>query len=185
MEIAKDKVVSVSYSLEVKGKEIENVKADNPLKFIFGSGMLLPKFEENLLGKQPGDGFEFRLSAKDAYGERNEQMIVDLPLNIFEMNGKVDYEVVKEGNILPMQDRSGNRLNGIIKEVKALEKIVKMDFNHPLAGEELHFTGKVEEVRDATDKELAEGLFGEKVQHDCSGGDCSSECCDHCGGHCH
>ncbi len=48
MKIAKDTVVSVSYSLEVKGKEIENVKADNPLKFIFGSGMLHPKIAENL-----------------------------------------------------------------------------------------------------------------------------------------
>lgn len=184
MKIAKDKVVSVTYSLEVNGKEIENVKAESPLKFIFGSGMLLPKFEENLLDKEPGDPFEFRLPAKDAYGEKNDQMIVDLPLSIFEIDGKVDYEVVKEGNILPMQDRSGNRLNGIIKEVKALENIVKMDFNHPLAGEELHFTGKVEEVRDATEKEMAEGLFGEKIKHECSG-DCGDHCGDHCGGHCH
>lgn len=179
MKVAKDKVISVSYTLRVKGKEVEQVGADNPLKFIFGSGMLLPKFEANLLEKEVGDGFEFKLSAADAYGEVNPQMIAEIPLSVFEMDGKVDFEVIKEGNILPMQDRAGNRMNGIVKKVEALEQKVTMDFNHPLAGEELHFVGKVEEVRDATEKELKEGLFGEKLPHQCS-----DEGCSHCGGGC-
>ena len=95
----------------------------------------------------------------------------------------LEEEVIKAGNILPMQDRQGHRMNGIVKEVKAIENKVTMDFNHPLAGEKLHFTGKVEAVRDATQKELDEGLYGEKVQHNCSDENCSS-----CGGgcsHCH
>lgn len=179
MKVSKDKVVSVSYSLKVNGKEVENVKGDSPLKFILGSGMLLPKFEANLMDKEVGDPFDFKLSAAESYGEVNPQLIVELPLNLFEMDGKVDFELVKEGNIIPMQDKAGNRMNGIVKEVKALEQKVKMDFNHPLAGEELHFTGKIEEVRQATEKELKEGLFGEKLPHDCS-----HEGCDHCGG-CH
>ena len=179
MKVAKDKVVSVTYTLKVKGNQVEKVEAGNPLKFILGSGMLLPKFEENLLDKEVGDGFEFRLSAADAYGEVNPQMIAEIPLTVFERNGHVDFEVVKEGNIIPMQDRAGHRMNGIIKEVKALEGKVTMDFNHPLAGEELHFVGKIEEVRDATEKELTEGLFGEKIPHECSG-----EGCSHCGGGC-
>ena len=54
MKIAKDMVVSLSYTLTVKGNEIEKVGAAEPLTFIFGSGMLLPKFEENVLGKSEG-----------------------------------------------------------------------------------------------------------------------------------
>jgi len=182
MKISENKVVSLSYKLMVKGAEIEKVEAAEPLTFIFGSGMLLPKFEENVRDKEVGDSFDFELEAEDAYGQVNPQMIVDLPLKMFEMNGKVDYEVIKAGNILPMQDREGHRMNGIIKEVKALEEKVTMDFNHPLAGEKLHFQGKVENVREATEKELNDGLYGEKIQHDCSD-DCCSSCgggCDHC-----
>ncbi len=180
MKIAKDMVVSLSYVLTVKGNEIEKVGAAEPLTFIFGSGMLLPKFEENVLGKSEGDPFEFSLEAHEAYGEMNPQMVVELPLKMFEMDGKVDYEVIKVGNILPMQDREGHRMNGIVKDVKALEGKVTMDFNHPLAGEKLHFAGKVEKVREATEKELKEGLYGEKIPHECS-----DEGCSHCSGHCH
>ncbi len=181
MKVAKEKVVSVTYTLKVKGNQVEKVEAESPLRFILGSGMLLPKFEENLMGKEVGDSFEFRLCAADAYGEVNPQLVAEIPMSVFEQNGKVDFEVVKEGNIIPMQDRAGNRMNGIIKEIKAIEGKVTMDFNHPLAGEELHFVGKIEEVRDATEKELTEGLFGEKIPHDC---DCSHDGCSHCGGGC-
>ncbi|MBR3303261.1 MAG: FKBP-type peptidyl-prolyl cis-trans isomerase [Bacteroidales bacterium] len=180
MNISKDKVVSLSYTLTVNGKQIEQVNATEPLRFIFGGGMLLPKFEANLLDKKVGDSFEFELEAADAYGVHNPNMVVDLPLNMFEMDGKIDYEIIKEGNILPMQDKNGNRMNGCIKEVKSIEGVVVMDFNHPLAGETLHFKGKVEEVREATEKELTEGLYGEKIAHNCSEGGCSS-----CGGGCH
>ena len=180
MKVAKDKVVSVTYTLKVKGNQIEKVEADNPLQFILGSGMLLPKFEAQLLDKEVGDAFDFHLASADAYGEVNPQMIAELPLSIFEMDGKVDFDVIKEGNILPMQTRDGQRMNGIVKEVKALEQKVTMDFNHPLAGEELHFTGKIEEVRDATEKELKEGLHGEKIAHQCH-----EDGCSHCGGGCH
>lgn len=183
MKAEQNKVVSLSYTLTVNGHEIEKVVAEEPLTFIFGSGMLLPKFEENILNKVAGDAFEFSLEAEDAYGQVNPQMIVDLPLNMFEIDGKIDFEVIKAGNILPMQDRQGHRMNGIVKEVKAIENKVTMDFNHPLAGEKLHFAGKVENVREATQKELDEGLYGEKIQHNCSDEGCSS-----CGGgcsHCH
>ena len=183
MNVDLNKVVSLSYTLKVNGREIEKVEATEPLTFIFGGGMLLPKFEENVKEKAVGDTFDFELEPADAYGEMNPQMVVDLPLKMFEMDGKIDYEIIKAGNILPMQDREGHRMNGIIKDVKALEQKVTMDFNHPLAGEKLHFTGKVESIREATEKELQDGLYGEKIPHECSDENCSS-----CGGgcsHCH
>lgn len=183
MKIENGKFVSVSYTLTVKGKEIEKVEPTDALQFELGSGMLLPKFEENLMGKEVGDSFDFTLSSGEAYGERDSGRVVDLPLRTFEMEGKIDFELVKEGNLIPMQDTAGNRMNGIVKKVNAVEGLVTMDFNHPLAGEELHFTGKVVAVRDLTATERKNGVNGERIQHTCSdkGCHCSDDtCCSHC-----
>lgn len=183
MEISLNKVVALSYTLVVDGDIIETVTAEKPMQFIFGTGYLLPKFEENVKGKKVGDTFDFKLPAVDAYGEVNQDAIVELPKKIFEVDGKIQEDVLKVGNVLPMMDSEGNRLNGAIDQVK--EESIIMNFNHPLAGAELHFTGKVEAVREATETELKNGLFNEKVQHSCGDG-CSSGDCSSCGcGGCH
>lgn len=182
MEIELNKVVSLSYTLEVDGDIIETVTAEKPMQFIFGTGYLLPKFEENIKGKKVGDTFDFVLDAPDAYGNTNEDAIVELPKKIFEVDGKIQENVLYVGNVLPMMDSEGNRLNGTIDEVK--EDTVIMNFNHPLAGASLHFSGKVEAIREATETELTNGLFNEKVQHSCGDG-CGSDCSScGCGG-CH
>lgn len=178
MEINLNKVISLSYTLEVDGDIVETVTAEKPMQFIFGTGYLLPKFEENIKGKKKGDTFDFKLAAADAYGNVNPDAIVELPKNLFEVEGKVEEGLLTVGNVLPMMDSEGNRLNGAIDEIK--EDVVVMNFNHPLAGADLHFSGKVEEIREATEKELTNGLFNEKMQHSCSEGGCAS-----CGGGCH
>lgn len=177
MEINTNKVVSLSYTLIVDGDTVETVTAEKPLKFIFGSGYLLPKFEENVHTKKAGDKFEFQLSAKEAYGEKNPDAIVEIPKTAFEVEGKVEEGILVVGKVLPMMDSEGNRLNGAIDEIK--ESVVVMNFNHPLAGKTLNFKGEVVEVREATEEEIKNGLYGEKAQHEC-GDDCSS-----CGCGCH
>ncbi|MCI1779216.1 MAG: peptidylprolyl isomerase [Bacteroidales bacterium] len=180
MKVENNKVVSLSYTLTVADKVFETVTAEKPLQFIFGTGMLLPKFEANVSGKDIGDEFEFELPAADAYGEVNPQAIVELPMNIFEVDGKIDENVIKVGETLPMRDSEGNQLSGKITEMK--DNSLMMDFNHPLAGSDLHFKGKVEQVRDASQEELTNGLFGEKLQHECCGGCGGDECCGEGGG---
>ncbi|MGE4415335.1 MAG: peptidylprolyl isomerase, partial [Bacteroidales bacterium] len=69
------------------------------------------------------------------------------------------------------QDSEGNRLQGTIDQIK--DESVVMNFNHPLAGSELNFKGEVVEVREATEEELASGLFGEKASSSCGDGGCS------------
>lgn len=184
MEINQNKVVAITYTLIVDGKEADKATAENPLKFIFGTGMLLPKFEENLENKKAEDTFEFTLTPEEGYGLPMPEMIVELPKNIFEVDGKVQEEILFVGNIIPMMNNMGGIMQGKVAEVR--EDVVVMDFNHPMAGKTLNFSGKVIEVREATEQELTDGLFGEKKAHQggCSGS-CSDDCCSSCGGGCH
>jgi FKBP-type peptidyl-prolyl cis-trans isomerase SlyD len=155
MVISNEKVVSLTYQLKVDGKEVETVKEDKPLVFLYGAGQMLPKFEENLKGLKAGDEFKFDIACDDAYGQATDEAVIDLPKNIFEVEGKIDEGLLQEGNVIPMQNNEGQKFNGVVMEVK--DDAVKMDFNHPLAGDDLSFTGKVLEVRDATKEETEHG----------------------------
>jgi FKBP-type peptidyl-prolyl cis-trans isomerase SlyD len=167
MEISKNNVISLTYTLKLdhaEGELVEKVEKTEPLVFIYGVGMMLPKFEENLTGKVVGDTFEFTLASPDAYGDYQLDMIVNLPLDIFMVDGKVDYEMLKEGNMLPMMDNQGNHLQGKVLGVEA--ETVRMDFNHPMSGKTLHFSGEILDVREATEEELSHGhVHGEGMEH--------------------
>jgi len=176
MKIGANKVVSLSYTLEVDGDVMETVTTEKPLEFIYGTGYLLPKFEENVTNKEVGDSFEFVLTASEGYGEENPDAIIELPKDMFMVDGKIEDGLLTVGNILPMQDSDGNRLQGSIDEVK--DDVVVMNFNHPLAGADLHFKGSVVAVREASQSELSQGLMGEQ------GSSCGDGGCSGCSG-CH
>jgi FKBP-type peptidyl-prolyl cis-trans isomerase SlyD len=180
MEITKEKVVSITYELRKdteNGEVVETVANDNPLTFIYGTGGMLPKFEENLGGLKTGDAFKFGLNSEDAYGPVVENAIVEVPIDVFKVDGEVDKNILQTGNMVPMMDNAGNRLNGKILGIG--EETVEMDFNHPMAGKNLFFTGTIAEIREATEEELSHGhVHG-------NGGDCASgDCGDGQGGGC-
>ncbi|MDR3189559.1 MAG: peptidylprolyl isomerase, partial [Prevotellaceae bacterium] len=158
MQISKNKVVSLSYQLAIDGDIVDRASSQNPLSFIFGSGNLLPKFEDNIAGKRAGDAFKFTLTPAEGYGEVDEKGINEFPLDAFMVDGKLEEGLLAEGAVLPMQDNAGNVFQATVLEVK--KSSVVLDFNHPLAGMELSFEGSIVEVRDATEKELAKGLGG-------------------------
>ncbi|MBA4321180.1 MAG: peptidylprolyl isomerase [Odoribacter sp.] len=156
MEIDHNRMVSLIYMLretDTKGRILEELQESKPLNFVFGTGKLLPAFENHILSLKTGDGFSFNLSADKAYGERREEMINDVPISVFENEGNIDENVCRVGNEVPMVDGSGNPFNGIIIEIS--EEIVRMDFNHPMAGVDLFFSGKIIDVREATEEEIA------------------------------
>ena len=159
MKITANKSVSAEYELYVDGEVegevelMEKATSDKPLSFIFGVGMMLPKFEENLFGMQAGDKFDFTISTEDGYGEYDDENVLDLDRAIFEIDGKIDEEVIYPDNVVPLMDNEGNRINAQIVSVS--DTHVKVDLNHPLAGENLHFKGSVIEVREANEQELA------------------------------
>ena len=184
MKISKNKFVSVTYDLNVGDENerelMESATKENPLNFIFGTGSMLPAFEENIKELETGSEFQFSLSPENAYGEYIEENVAELPKTIFEVNGKFDEEYIKEGITLPMMSSTGERMNGSVLEVK--ENIVVMDFNHPLAGETLHFSGKVIDVHEPTEEEIA--AINQAMGGGCCGGGCDCDDCgdDDCGG---
>jgi FKBP-type peptidyl-prolyl cis-trans isomerase SlyD len=114
------------------------------------------------------------MSSEMAYGEKREEMIVNVPLAVFETDGKLNEDICRVGNEVPMMDTEGNPLNGTINEIT--DTYVRMDFNHPMAGLDLFFTGKVVDVRDATEEELS------GMNHSCSS--CGSSKDSGCSGSC-
>ncbi len=181
MKVAPYKFVAASYKLYV-GEDaeqdlVEETSAEQPLTFISGTGLMLEAFEKNLSGLSVGDSFDFVIPAGDGYGEYFDDRVVDLPKEMFEIDGVFDAERVYEDAVIPMMDSEGNRLQGSV--VSVADDVVIMDFNHPMAGESLHFIGKVEEVRDATEEEIQFALnpFPNGGGCNCEGGDCASGNC--------
>jgi len=147
MEIGPNKTASLSYVLTLveDDSEIENVSEENPAPFNFGVNQLLPVFEKNLSGLKIGDVFDFILNAEDAYGPVDQYAIFDIPKDTFEVDGKIDAEMLQLGNRIPLTDDDGNKHLG--KIIKVLEDAVTLDFNHPLAGKDLKFKGKILNVK--------------------------------------
>jgi FKBP-type peptidyl-prolyl cis-trans isomerase SlyD len=162
MTIENKKVVSVNYTLTSKQdpKEsesiVEKTTPGEPFVFLFGSGGLIAGFENNLRGKKKGETFDFHIKPEDAYGALDPSYVITIPIEAFKNDkGEIDRAALKVGEVLPMMDNQGNHLQGTVKEVK-LDSVV-MDFNHPLAGHELHFIGEILDIREASEEELAHG----------------------------
>lgn len=158
MVISAKKVVAVSYELRednAAGPVVEKTAADSPLVFLYGIGSMIPDFEKNLAGLKVGDTFAFGIQSENAYGKYDQQAVVDLPIQTFYVEGKLDTDILFLGNIVPMQTNDGRMMRGKVIAITA--DSVKMDFNHPMADKNLYFTGAVETVREASPEELAHG----------------------------
>jgi FKBP-type peptidyl-prolyl cis-trans isomerase SlyD len=177
MKIENNKIVSLIYELresDADGKIIETLDETRPLTFIYGTGRLLPVFESNIGLLKSGDLFRFILNSEMAYGDKREEMIVNVPVSVFETNGKINEDICRVGNEVPMTDSDGNPLSGIISEIT--DSFVRIDFNHPMAGLDLFFTGKIIDVREATQEEIA------GTNHSCTS--CGSYSDQGCSGSC-
>lgn len=171
------------YQIDPDGKEtlVHQVDPADPEKIIFGvtKGMILP-LEKAIEGKETGDEFDVKVDSREAFGDVDPEQVATLEKDIFVVDGKFDADVIKPGALVPMMTADGYRINGLVKEVT--DTNVVMDFNHPLAGKDVRFKGKITEVRDATEEELhpAHGC-GCGCSGGCDDGSCGSGCGDGCG----
>lgn len=160
MKIDDNKVVGIIYELKVSnsGQEallVEKIEPNDPFYFLYGNSGLPEGFELRLQGKDEGESFDFSLSVEEGFGERDEEAVVYLPKEAFMIEGEIDDNMLQEENFIPMMDDQGHQIQGKILKIEKDQVLV--DFNHPLVGMELHFNGKIESVRDATQEELTHG----------------------------
>ncbi len=148
MKIEKGKSAVVVYMLYTAGdnKMIESVSEKRPVSFSFGSGQLIDGFEENLIGLNAGDSFDFVVETEKAYGTSDPYAIFDISKDTFKTDGKLESGLLKIGKTFPMHDSNGNLHIGRIVAIHA--ETVTIDFNHPLVGKELRFKGKIIEVKE-------------------------------------
>ena len=202
MDTIGNKFIAVSYKLytiEDGEKElVEETTVGQPFQFLSGFGLTLEAFEEQIAGLEKGAEFDFELTKEEAYGDYEDERVLELDKQIFCINGHFDRERIYPEAIIPLQNEEGNRF--MAKVVNITEDKVTVDLNHPLAGCALNFVGTVDESRQATEEEVTamiRRLSGEGCGcgcHDCGGGNCGGDCggdCDgghdhDCGcGHCH
>ncbi|CAD7801944.1 FKBP-type peptidyl-prolyl cis-trans isomerase SlyD [Chryseobacterium aquaeductus] len=155
MTIENNHVVAVSYilhTIEQDGSKIlvEETTSENPLTFLYGVGMMIPKFEENIIGMKVGDKTAFVIQPEEAYGEKDPQAIAQLPIDMFKEAGTPPL-----GAILPLTDNEGNNFQAFVVEVTP--EVVVADLNHPMAGKTLDFQVEILNTRPATEEELSHG----------------------------
>ena len=179
MEQAENKYMTVAYKMymiEDGEREFgEEATVENPFPFITGMGLTLEAFERQVGTLAEGNSFDFTIPCAEAYGEYDEEHVIELPKSIFLVDGKFDDEHIVPDAIVPLMTGDGQRVNGSVVEVK--DDVVVMDMNHPLAGCDLQFVGQVVTCRPATKEEMAR-VAGAMAGGCCGGG------CDGCGGSC-
>ena len=166
------------YTIEDGEEDEEPVEVANrrhPFQFITKLGLVLPKFEEQIGHLERGDEFDFVIPCQDAYGEFNDELMFDVPQTVFMIDGKLDFNYVHEGAVVPMMGEDGSRFNATIIEIKP--DAITIDLNHPRAGQDLHFKGHIIDSRPATNEEISSML---NATSECAG--CGGSCEGGCGG---
>jgi FKBP-type peptidyl-prolyl cis-trans isomerase SlyD len=146
--ICQNSAVSFQYTLtDEKGKEIGSSPEDHPLEYIHGLGKIIPGLESALEGKKVGDEILVTIEPKDAYGEKFDHLINEIPRANFGDNEKD----LKVGRRFQADTDRGK----VTVDIIALtDETVTVDGNHPLAGKSLTFDVRILEVREATKEEI-------------------------------
>ena len=143
-------VVSMEYSLHVDGEQLDSSDGQGPLQFLVGYGNIISGLESEMMGMKIGDSKDVIVQPEDGYGEFDEEAFMDVPRDQFptDMPVEVDTE-------LTVRDDEGHARYARVESIEG--DTVHLDFNHPLAGAELHFSVKVVALREPNEEELEHG----------------------------
>lgn len=136
--IENGKKVTVNYKLTVHGEVVDSSEQNGPLTYVHGTGQIIKGLEKVLTGLKQGDTTEVTIGPDDAYGARDPKAIIQIARE------KINSEELDIGMGIQATDPSGKQLEGIVTDIK--EDQVTIDFNHPLAGQELFFEVEVLEI---------------------------------------
>ena len=143
-------VVSMEYTLKIDGEIADTSKGREPLEFVHGAGNIIPGLEREMRGMAVGESKDVVVAAADGYGEEDDKAFMDVPREQFPKEIPM-----KVGTEIQVQNQEGQPMYARITTVG--DKSVRLDFNHPLAGKDLHFAVTVVGLREATDEEKAHG----------------------------
>ncbi len=148
MQVAKDSVVSIHYTLKGdSGEVLDSSEGRDPLDFIQGAGQIIQGLEKALEGKAAGDELSVVIEPEDGYGARDDSLVHEVPRSEFEAMDDIE---------VGMQFRVGTDQGPLNMTVAGVEDdTITLDGNHPLADERLSFAVSVVSVREATAEELA------------------------------
>jgi len=151
-------VVSMEYTLHVDGELLDSSDGQGPLQFLAGYGNIIPGLEEEMRGMKIGDSKDVVVEPKNGYGEYDDEAFMKVPRTDFpkDMPMEVDTE-------LTVRDEEGNSRYARVDSIE--DDNVTLNFNHPLAGDELRFHVKVVALRDPTEEELEHGHVHEEGHH--------------------
>jgi FKBP-type peptidyl-prolyl cis-trans isomerase SlyD len=179
MVIEKDRVVTIDYKLQDReGEVLDSSEDSEPLVYLHGNDNIIPGLEKRLAGKAAGDAVDCLVPAAEGYGERDDSLVFKVT--------KAEFGADAEIEIGEQFEAHGEGGPQIVTVLGIEGDEVTIDANHPLAGEDLHFTVKVVEVRAATPEELEHGHVhgggcGCEGESECGGGEGGCGC----GGGCH
>lgn len=156
--VTNGQVVSMEYTLWVGGEVLDTSDGQGPLQFLAGYGNIIPGLEREMMGMKIGDEKEVTVDPVDGYGEYDEAAFMDVPRKEFP-----DDMSIEEGLELSVSGDDGQAHYARIDEVG--DDSVRLDFNHPLAGQELKFKVKVVALRDPTEEEVEHGHVHEAGHH--------------------
>ena len=183
-----NKHISVAYDLyaidETGRHLVEKASLESPFKFISGFGTTLEEFENKLIGLEPGEKFDFTLSSEQAYGDYEEERILELARDLFTVDGNFDRQHVYIDAVVPLVNEVGDHFMGRVLDIR--DDSVIIDLNHPLAGKDLNFVGIIVSSRVASEPEIQQ-LIQQLATVECNGcghcGDCgdngNEKCCHH------
>ncbi len=151
MQISQNTVASIDYKLkDTDGQVLDTSEGREPLTYLHGAGNLIPGLESALEGNEPGDTVSVTVDPSEGYGERDENLIQQVPKQAFE-----GVDQVESGMRFQATDEQGERRIVTVTGVEGDE--VTVDANHPLAGQSLNFEVSVVEVREASQEEIEHG----------------------------
>jgi FKBP-type peptidyl-prolyl cis-trans isomerase SlyD len=152
MQIGKDKIVSIDYTLtDQNGQTLDTSNGRGPLAYLHGSGNIIPGLERALEGKSEGEKIAVDVIPGEAYGERDERLVQAVPRAAFRGVENIQAGMQFQAQA---QGQPGQRL---VTVVGVEADTVRVDANHPLAGKTLHFDVTIVGVRDATPEERQHG----------------------------
>ena len=156
--VQKDVVVSMEYTLRVDDEEIDSSKGQDPLQFLVGHGNIISGLEREMVGMKVGDSKDVVIPPADGYGEYDEEAFMSVPRAEFPKDMPLE-----QGVELTVRDDSDQSRYARIEAIAG--DTVTLNFNHPLAGDELHFNVKVVNLREPTSEELEHGHVHEGGHH--------------------